>query len=159
MSDSITQMRLSMRLERYQRERTGKSVSRDSYSREMWETAWQIADKENPLQAMSFQSVVRRVCRGLSHKPMCSLPLLRFDLSPDRFNTHVSRRAGIIAVYPHGRPETPNGRASSVPAPAGRRTHRSPAPVERGRVCRGVGSARRGSWMDASRTLVCCYLW
>ena len=38
------QMRLSVRLERYQRERTGKSVSRDSYSREMWETAWQVAD-------------------------------------------------------------------------------------------------------------------
>ncbi len=44
MSDSITQMRLSMRLERYRREYTGKSVSRNSYSREMWETAWQVAD-------------------------------------------------------------------------------------------------------------------
>ena len=44
MSDSITQMRLSMRLEKYQRERTGKNVSKDSHSRETWETAWQVAD-------------------------------------------------------------------------------------------------------------------
>lgn len=33
-----------MRLERYQREHTGKNVSKDSHSREVWETAWQVAD-------------------------------------------------------------------------------------------------------------------
>ena len=44
MDDPITQMRLSMRLERYQREYTEKNVKKVPLSREAWETAWQVAD-------------------------------------------------------------------------------------------------------------------
>ena len=44
MSDTITQARLSMRLDAYQREYTGKNVRRDAPSKAEWDTAWQVAD-------------------------------------------------------------------------------------------------------------------
>jgi hypothetical protein len=44
MSDTITQMRLAMRLDAYLREYTGKKVSKDHLYREEWDTVWQVAD-------------------------------------------------------------------------------------------------------------------
>lgn len=44
MSDSITQMRLSMRLDAYLREYTEKNVRRDALSTVEWDTVWQVAD-------------------------------------------------------------------------------------------------------------------
>lgn len=44
MNDSITQMRLSMRLEKYLSDYTEKNVSKDTLYREEWETAWRVAD-------------------------------------------------------------------------------------------------------------------
>jgi len=44
MSDTITQTRLSMRLDIYLREYTGKNVRRDALSKAEWDTVWQVAD-------------------------------------------------------------------------------------------------------------------
>ncbi len=44
MSDSITQMRLSQRLEAYLSEYTRKNIKKDTLSREEWETVWHVAD-------------------------------------------------------------------------------------------------------------------
>jgi hypothetical protein len=44
MSDTITQMRLSMRLDNYLRESKGKNVRNATRSKEEWEKVWQIAD-------------------------------------------------------------------------------------------------------------------
>ena len=44
MSDTITQMRLSMRLDTYLREYTVKNVRRDALFKEEWDTVWQVAD-------------------------------------------------------------------------------------------------------------------
>ena len=44
MSDTITQMRLSMRLERYLSDYTGKNVRKDTFNRGEWDAAWQRAD-------------------------------------------------------------------------------------------------------------------
>ncbi len=43
MSDNITQMRLSMRLEAYLKDYSEKHVS-DHLSRNEWDHAWQVAD-------------------------------------------------------------------------------------------------------------------
>ncbi|GCE30133.1 hypothetical protein KDA_56170 [Dictyobacter alpinus] len=44
MDDSITQMRLSMRLEKYLSDYTEKNVRKDTLFREEWDTAWYVAD-------------------------------------------------------------------------------------------------------------------
>jgi hypothetical protein len=44
MSDTITQTRLSMRLDTYQSEYRGKNVSNDNACKREWDTAWKIAD-------------------------------------------------------------------------------------------------------------------
>jgi hypothetical protein len=44
MNDTITQTRLSMRLDAYLREYTGKKVSKDHLYREEWDMVWQVAD-------------------------------------------------------------------------------------------------------------------
>jgi hypothetical protein len=44
MSDPITQMRLSMRLDAYLREYMGKNVRRNALSKPDWDTVWQVAD-------------------------------------------------------------------------------------------------------------------
>jgi hypothetical protein len=44
MNDTITQMRLSMRLERYLSEYMGKSTRKELFCTEEWDTAWQEAD-------------------------------------------------------------------------------------------------------------------
>ncbi len=44
MSDNITQMRLSMRLDAYLREYTGKNVKRDALYKAEWDKVWQVAD-------------------------------------------------------------------------------------------------------------------
>ena len=44
MSDSITQTRLSIRLDMYMSDYTRKSFRTDSLSREEWDTVWKAAD-------------------------------------------------------------------------------------------------------------------
>ena len=44
MSDPITQMRLSMRLERYLSDYTKKNARQEPLSREEWDTVWHVAD-------------------------------------------------------------------------------------------------------------------
>ena len=44
MSDTITQMRLSMRLDNYLREYERKNVRKATLSKDVWEHAWQLAD-------------------------------------------------------------------------------------------------------------------
>lgn len=44
MNDTITQTRLSMRLDAYLREYTGKKVSKDHLYSEEWDIVWQVAD-------------------------------------------------------------------------------------------------------------------
>jgi len=44
MSDTITQTRLSMRLERYLSDYTTKNIRKDALSRKEWDTVWHVAD-------------------------------------------------------------------------------------------------------------------
>jgi hypothetical protein len=44
MSDPITQMRLSMRLERYLSDYTEKNVRKETRSTEEWDTVWHVAN-------------------------------------------------------------------------------------------------------------------
>ena len=44
MSDPITQMRLSMRLERYLSDYAEKNVRKDTLSSEEWDIVWHVAD-------------------------------------------------------------------------------------------------------------------
>ena len=44
MSDTITQSRLSVRLDVYLKEYTAKKVTRDTRSRTEWEHVWRLAD-------------------------------------------------------------------------------------------------------------------
>ena len=44
LSDIITQMRLSMRLDSYLREYKGKNVRQAALSKKEWENVWQLAD-------------------------------------------------------------------------------------------------------------------
>jgi hypothetical protein len=44
MSDTITQTRLSMRLDVYRREYTGKKVTRRTRYRKEWDHVWRVAD-------------------------------------------------------------------------------------------------------------------
>ena len=42
--DTITQIRLAMRLDNYLRSYTGKNVRKDMLNREEWDATWQVAD-------------------------------------------------------------------------------------------------------------------
>jgi hypothetical protein len=44
MDDAITQMRLSIRLDNYLRDYTGKNVSQEHLHRQEWNSAWKAAD-------------------------------------------------------------------------------------------------------------------
>jgi hypothetical protein len=44
MTDSINQMRLSMRLDTYLREYTGKNAVRGQLANNEWNNVWQVAD-------------------------------------------------------------------------------------------------------------------
>ena len=44
MSDTITQMRLSTRLDNYLREYTSKNIRKAMLSKDVWEKVWQLAD-------------------------------------------------------------------------------------------------------------------
>jgi hypothetical protein len=44
MSDTITQTRLSMRLDNYLREYTGRSVKTDTMRKQEWDVAWKAAE-------------------------------------------------------------------------------------------------------------------
>jgi len=44
MSDVITQTRLSMRLDIYLRDYTGKNIKNDNFSKKEWDAVWDIAD-------------------------------------------------------------------------------------------------------------------
>jgi hypothetical protein len=44
MSETITQTRLSIRLERYLSEYTKKNIRKDAPSRVEWDTVWHVAD-------------------------------------------------------------------------------------------------------------------
>jgi hypothetical protein len=44
MSDTITQSRLSMRLDVYLRDYTGKKVTKDTRYRKEWDHVWRLAD-------------------------------------------------------------------------------------------------------------------
>jgi hypothetical protein len=44
MSDSITQQRLSMRLDLYLSEYTGKQVKKETLTRAEWKKVWRVAD-------------------------------------------------------------------------------------------------------------------
>ena len=44
MINTITQIRLSMRLDAYLRKYTEKNVRRDALSKAEWDTVWQVAD-------------------------------------------------------------------------------------------------------------------
>jgi hypothetical protein len=48
MSDSITQQRLSMRLDLYLSEYTGKKVKKETLSRAEWKKVWRLADVARP---------------------------------------------------------------------------------------------------------------
>ncbi len=44
MSNPITQMRLSMRLESYLSEYTQKNTNKDARDKDEWDTVWRVAD-------------------------------------------------------------------------------------------------------------------
>jgi hypothetical protein len=44
MSDTITQTRLSMRLERYLSDYTTKNIRKDTLSKKEWDMVWHVAD-------------------------------------------------------------------------------------------------------------------
>jgi hypothetical protein len=44
MSDSITQMRLAMRLDTYLREYTGMNIKKEPLYKKEWDTVWQVAN-------------------------------------------------------------------------------------------------------------------
>lgn len=70
MNDPITQTRLSMRLENYLREYTGKHVRRDAVSNTEWETVWQVADSARTRNTLTPELVddVRKALQKLVAK-------------------------------------------------------------------------------------------
>lgn len=44
MNDTITQTRLSLRLDRYMNDYEGKNVRKDTLSRKEWDTVWKAAE-------------------------------------------------------------------------------------------------------------------
>jgi hypothetical protein len=67
MSDTITQMRLSMRLDAYLREYMEKNVSSDALSKVEWDTVWQVADVARTQSTLTPQLVddVRKALQKL----------------------------------------------------------------------------------------------
>ncbi len=67
MSDSITQMRLSMRLDTYLEEYAGKGVRRDALSNGEWETVMQVAEGARTQNTLTPAIIddVRKALRNL----------------------------------------------------------------------------------------------
>jgi hypothetical protein len=67
MSDTITQMRLAMRLDAYLREYTGKNVRRDAHSKVEWDTVWHVADVARTQKTLTPELVddVRKALKKL----------------------------------------------------------------------------------------------
>ena len=67
MNDTITQTRLSMRLDAYLREYTGKNVRTDTLSSAEWDTVWQVADVARTQNMLTPELVddVRKVLKQL----------------------------------------------------------------------------------------------
>jgi hypothetical protein len=67
MNDTITQTRLSMRLDAYLREYRGKHIRRDAFSSAEWDTAWQVADVARTRNMLTPELVddVRNVLKQL----------------------------------------------------------------------------------------------
>ncbi len=57
MSDTITQTRLSMRLERYLSDYTENNVRKDALSQVEWDTAWRVADVARTQNALTPELV------------------------------------------------------------------------------------------------------
>ena len=57
MSDTITQARLSMRLDAYLKEYMEKNVRKEALSNAEWDTAWQVADVARTENALTPQLV------------------------------------------------------------------------------------------------------
>jgi hypothetical protein len=57
MSDTITQTRLSMRLDAYLREYTGKNIGKEAPSKAEWDTAWRVADVARTQNTLTPQLV------------------------------------------------------------------------------------------------------
>ena len=57
MSDSITQTRLSMRLDMYLSDYTKKSVRTDPLSKKEWDTVWKAADVARTQQTLTPELV------------------------------------------------------------------------------------------------------
>lgn len=68
MSDTITQMRLSMRLDAYLREYTDKHVRSDALYKTEWGTVWHIADVARTQHTLTPELVdaVRTVLKKLA---------------------------------------------------------------------------------------------
>jgi len=67
MNDSITQTRLSMRLDAYLREYAGKNKRSDALSSAEWDTVWQVADVARTQKMLTPELVddVRKVLKQL----------------------------------------------------------------------------------------------
>lgn len=57
MSDTITQMRLSMRLDSYLREYTGKHGEKNPFSTREWDDVWRVADVARTQNALTPELV------------------------------------------------------------------------------------------------------
>ena len=68
MSDTITQMRLSMRLDTYLREYTARNVRGDALFKEEWDTVWQVANVARTQNVLTPELVddVRKALKKVS---------------------------------------------------------------------------------------------
>ena len=72
MSEIITQSRLSIRLDAYLKEYTGKHIGKDAFSKAPWNTAWHIADDARTQNTLTPELVddVRKALKKLeTHTP------------------------------------------------------------------------------------------
>lgn len=67
MSDSITQTRLAMRLDNYQREYTGMGIRGDAHSQTEWKTRWRTADAARAQNTLTPEIVddVRKALKNM----------------------------------------------------------------------------------------------
>jgi hypothetical protein len=67
MSDTITQTRLSMRLDRYLSDYTNKNIRKDAPSKAEWETVWHVADVARTQKTLTPELVddVRKALKKL----------------------------------------------------------------------------------------------
>ena len=84
MSDTITQTRLSMRLDAYLREYTGKNGRSDALPSAEWDTAWHIADVART-QKMLTPELVDDVRKALK-KPEIATAMARVPSSQSAYS-------------------------------------------------------------------------